>query len=153
MLQSLHLTRPISGLSGSTPKTFMSGADSQGMGGDDGRSMSEGVEGVAGRVSHEKGGGSGEWVGLSLRAMATEIQTGCAQGDAVAAKGLVRDFDLRGRDRRGSGCRRLGLLGSAAAVAHWARVTEATNVRVTSRRRAAGSGVASTRRRGFPHPS
>lgn len=38
------------------------------MGGDDGGSVSDDVDGVAGRVSQEKG--SGEGVGLSLRAMA-----------------------------------------------------------------------------------
>jgi len=43
----------------------MSRAESHDVGGDGGEPVSEGVEGVAGTLSQENGGGSGERLGLS----------------------------------------------------------------------------------------
>ena len=67
--QSLHLTMPNSGLSGSAPKTFMFFASSHCVGGDPGSEV-ELDDGDVGKLSHEKAAlGEETWFGLSLSAM------------------------------------------------------------------------------------
>jgi hypothetical protein len=69
--QSLHLTTPMSELSGWEPKSFMSRADSHDVGGDGRDEGSDGDSGEAGRASQEKGVVGG-LVGLSFSAMKEE---------------------------------------------------------------------------------